>query len=185
MGRPMENVMVDLETLGQTPGCVILSIGAVGFDPSGLGKEFYAVVSTADCKKAGLFTDPDTIEWWDKQSPAAQEVRRQADDRKQSMPLKTALDGFNMFLQGFAPNTKIWGNGSDFDNAILASAYRAAGRQLGWKFWNNRCFRTVKNMAPKSIEPAREGTYHHALDDAKHQALHAIAIHDRGIAKIF
>lgn len=182
----MNDIMVDLETLGQSAGCIILSIGAVEFGPKGLGKEYYAVVSTADCKKAGLFTDPGTVEWWDKQSKEAQAVRGLAADKKTSVPLKAALDGFNLFLQtcGNQRNIKIWGNGGDFDNAIMAAAYRAAGRELGWQFWNNRCFRTIKSMKPKSIEPVRQGTYHNALDDAKHQARWAIELANAGI-KVF
>lgn len=49
------------------------------------------------------------------------------------------------------------------------------GRRAGWEFWNNRCFRTLKGMAPH-IKTERQGTYHNALDDAKTQALHAIKV---------
>ena len=46
----MRHVMIDLETLGVVPGCVVLQIGAVCFDPNGgeLGEKFgsrYARVS--------------------------------------------------------------------------------------------------------------------------------------------
>lgn len=182
----MNDIMVDLETLGQTPGCIILSIGAVEFGPKGLGKEFYAVVNVADQKKAGLTTDPSTIEWWEKQTPQARQVLAQANNKKESVSLKMALDQLQLFLQscGNLRNIKVWGNGSDFDNAILAVAHKAALREIGWAFWNNRCFRTIKGMAPKSIEPRREGTYHNALDDAKHQARWAIELAEQGI-KVF
>jgi exodeoxyribonuclease VIII len=183
----MNDIMVDLETLGQTPGCIILSIGAVQFGPKGLGKEFYAVINVADQKKAGLTTDPSTIEWWDKQSVQAREVLAQANNKKESIPLKTALDTFQLYLQecGNLRNIKIWGNGSDFDNAILAVAHKAANREIGWQFWNNRCFRTLKSMGSKATQPERQGTYHNALDDAKHQALWAIELGRIAGVKVF
>jgi len=181
----MRDIMWDLETLGQTPGCVMLSIGAVAFDEKGLGKEFYCVVNTDDCKKAGLFTEDSTQAWWDDQSPEAREVLKQAANKKSSMPLKLALDKLTEFIAsvGNPSSIRMHGNGSDFDNAILAVAYLKAGREVPWKFWNNRCHRTNKAKA-KGTEPKRQGTYHNALDDAKHQARHAIALNKAGV-KVF
>ena len=171
----MENIMVDLETLGMTPGCVILSIGAVAFDRTGLGREFYKVVNSKSCLDAGLTTDQSTVDWWSRQSDDARKVLIEAGETDTT--LGDALAEFGQFVREFGPRTvKVWGNGSDFDNAILACAYKALGRQLPWQFWNNRCFRTLKNLKT-GVEPRREGTYHNALDDAKHQARHAIALY--------
>ena len=33
----MADIMIDLETLDTTPNCVVLTIGAVIFDPKGMG----------------------------------------------------------------------------------------------------------------------------------------------------
>lgn len=43
----MNNLMIDLETMGKKPNAPIVSIGAVFFNPQSgeLGPEFYAVVS--------------------------------------------------------------------------------------------------------------------------------------------
>ena len=172
----MRDIMIDLETRGNGPGCVILSIGAVEFDAKGLGKEYYCVVNTADCKKAGLTDDPDTMEWWDKQSPAAREVLKLAESKKTSVPLKAALDGLTAFIQSCnnPASVRIHGNGASFDNAILAVAYKKALRELPWKFWNDRCHRTNKAKGARGSEPQREGVFHNALDDAKAQALAVI-----------
>jgi exodeoxyribonuclease VIII len=90
--------------------------------------------------------------------------------------LPVALDRFTDFLQpvGFK-RVKVWGNGSDFDNAILSCCYGATGREVPWDFWHNRCYRTLKALRP-GPKLVREGTYHNALDDAKSQALHAIEL---------
>jgi DNA polymerase III epsilon subunit-like protein len=69
------DVMVDLETLGTVAGCVVLSIGAVGFDMDGLDETgFHLTVNRESCEEAMLFVDPDTEAWWGRQSPVAQEI---------------------------------------------------------------------------------------------------------------
>jgi len=170
----MKNVMVDLETLGQAPGCIILSIGAVRFDETGLGDGFYAVINSLDCFDHGLTTDPSTLDWWKNQSPEAREVLEEADGG--GLPLALALAEFNEFLAPSGMSSvKVWGNGSDFDNAILGACYRAVGSSHPWAFWNNRCFRTLKALNP-NVKMDRTGTYHNALDDAITQARHAVQL---------
>ena len=180
----MKDVMVDLETLGRRAGCSILSIGAVAFDAETgkMGPEFYMVVKMDSCEKHGLHTDPDTVVWWEKQSPEAQKVLKQARAARGNKDLPKALTEFNTYLAQFGPKAvRVWGNGSDFDNAILINCYAAANLTAGWDFWNNRCYRTLKGLAP-SVKVQRGGVYHNALDDAKTQAAHALEVfkHLRG-----
>lgn len=180
----MKDVMVDLETLGRRAGCAILSIGAVAFDPltGEMGAEHYSIVKLTSCEKHGLHVDPETVAWWEKQNPEAQKVLKQARAARGNKALDKALAEFNKFLAQFGPKTvRVWGNGSDFDNAILINCYAATGLDAGWDFWNNRCYRTLKGLEP-SIKVKRGGVYHNALDDAKTQATHALEIfkHMRG-----
>ena len=166
----MNDVMLDLETLGTSPGSVILSIGAVYFDSGGLGDTFSCIIDRKTSLDVGLTTDFDTLLWWKNQSPEARKVLEDG-----GLPLPIALRSFNDFLAMGGEDVRVWGNGSDFDNVLLIAAFKAAGITLGWKFRNNRCFRTIKNLT-KVPEPVRAGTYHNALDDAKHQARWAIII---------
>lgn len=174
----MRDIMVDLETLGTTPGAVILSIGAVAFGPSGVDSPgFYEVISIEDSLAHYLFQETDTVDWWKKQSPEAQNVLRTAESLSATL-LRPALENFNDYVTSFHhPGKKIrmWGNGADFDNALLAVAYKMVGLKPAWEFYNNRCYRTIKNLAPE-IKLERVGVYHNALDDAKSQALHHINI---------
>jgi len=171
----MIDVMVDLETVGNKPGCGILSIGAVFFDAKAgeLGAEHYEVVRLSTCEAVGLVSDQSTLDWWAGQSPEARQVLTQAGKKSGNVEFTKALENFDKFL---APagrrSVRVWGNGSDFDNAILAVAYGKAGVQQGWEFWNNRCYRTLKGFVPQ-LKAVRTGTYHNALDDAKTQAVHA------------
>jgi hypothetical protein len=169
----MNQVMLDLETLGTGPGCSVLSIGAVAFDvDGGLGDEFYQVVNRASCAKHGLLEEAGTLQWWGRQNQEARKVLEDAAASK--VGLGGALEAFAGWLRGFDGNRVcVWGNGSDFDNAIVARCYAVVGTPMPWKFWNNRCFRTLKSLSP--IEAAaRTGVYHNALDDAKTQALQAV-----------
>lgn len=167
-----EDVMIDLETLGTGPGCIVLSIGAVAFNPEKkeLGPEFYQVFNTNNQWNFGLRKDADTVEWWESQTDEAREVFEQAKHGGEA--LRDGLLRFNGWLSQFdSEKVCIWGNGADFDNAILQYLYRHIGMLLPWKFWNNRCFRTLygefRDLYPK---PFRKGIYHNALDDAKFQA---------------
>ena len=171
------DVMVDLETLGTGPGCAILSIGAVAFDPQSgaIGHHFHTLVSTAACRSLGLREEVDTIAWWNRRPSEARAILAQA--AASDVTLELALEGLTAFLRshGGKPRVRVWGNGADFDNAILADLYRRLSKSLPWEFWNNRCFRTFKALA-SDCEPAREGVHHNALDDARHQAVWACRI---------
>lgn len=172
---PMVDVMVDLETLGRRAGCAVLSIGAVEFGPGGLGREFYTVINRPSQRELGLFEDESTLKWWATQSEDACRVLFEA-EQNQAVTLSAALGAFTNFLVPIGlKRVKVWGCGSDFDNAILTNLYAAVKADPPWDFWNNRCYRTLKSLIP-SEKPRREGTYHNALDDAKTQALHAIQL---------
>jgi len=171
----MKHAMIDLETLDSVPGGVILSIGAVMFDPTKtgderLGEEFYCVVNTADCVAHGLNIDPDTQAWWAKQSAEARLVLTQAQDPEQSDTLEDALEMFADFLP---KGCTVWSNGGSFDQPFLAVAYRKIGKKAPWDHWNGLCHRTIMRLCKdeKAIRPATV-LAHNALEDAKWQARH-------------
>lgn len=184
-----KHVMVDLETLGTVPGCAILSIGAVEFDPAAgtLGKEFYIVVNRASCEAALLTTSASTLEWWTRQNEEARKVLEHASNKKLSVPIKLALEKFNDWLRsvGMISKTAVYGNGADFDNAILSVAYDCVGVKSGIGSYQGRCYRTLKNLdelfgaTHAAHKATRGGTYHNALDDAKTQATHLIEVIQR------
>lgn len=170
------HVMLDLETLGQGPNSVILSIGAVAFEPdTGLVQEhcaFYATINPQSCVDLGMVMDASTVLWWMQQSD---EARAALLANGEARSINSALIDFAQWFRDHNDSAPMWGNGSDFDNVILANAYRAAHLNQPWKFRNNRCFRTLKNLHP-NIKVERQGTHHNALHDAVHQARHAVAI---------
>lgn len=164
----MNNVMLDLETLDTRSTGTILSIGAVMFDKAGLGSEFYLTIDAQSCFDAGLTVSGGTFKWWMAQKA---EARKALFDG--NVPLQNALHEFKCWLaENCERNTvKVWGNGSDFDNAMLAHAYNKLGMEIPWQFWNNRCYRTTCDILNDKARK-QEGVHHHALDDAKSQASH-------------
>ncbi len=167
MDEVKQHVMVDIETLGKGNNAVILSIGAVKFDPLGEGviDSFYVDVDPESCQALGLKLDASTVMWW--LAPEREAGRKALVDAKQ-ISLPEALYGFTDW---FGEDKPVWGNGATFDNVILTSAFQACQIEKPWKFWNDRCYRTLKSLAPH-IKLERQGTYHQALDDAISQAKH-------------
>lgn len=170
----MNNIMLDLETLGNGNKAVIAAIGAVKFDKETgeLGQEFYKIVNPKTCIDAGLIMDVDTVLWWFKQSPEARAIFMH--NASEISTLQEALAEFTDFV-GNPKTALVWGNGSNFDNVILGNAYKAIGEPQPWPYWGDRCYRTAAALTP-GIKRNRVGTYHNALDDAKTQALHLMQI---------
>ncbi len=170
----MKDVMLDLETFGTRPGCVIRSTGAVFFDGQSLGQEFYANVDRASCEKFGLTVDANTVAWWERQSAAAQ-----AQLLVDPLPLDAALWQFNVWWSAHG-GVRVWSHGANFDQPIMEPAFAAVGMQSPWSFWNSRCTRTLYDVAGVDTKKAtRGGTHHNALDDAKFQAVCAQAAYRR------
>lgn len=165
----MNHVMFDLETLGLTPGSIILSIGAVFFDPETgkMGPEFYANIDRASCEAAGLTADPKTEAWWREQSPEARE--RLYENQR---PLGQVLDEFREWLGKDCD--RLWANDPNMDEVVLAAAYRAFGVDAPWHYRSPRSCRTIYDLA--GVAANRDvGVHHDALVDSKNQA---VAVHD-------
>jgi len=172
----MQDVMIDLETLGTTPDAAILSIGAVRFDlySDRIDNEgFYSSVSIDSNTEHGRRISESTLLWWMQQSADAQAVFHEA---------KTILGGALMDLRewlGDASELRVWSNGADFDIAMLSHAFQSVlGEDTPWKFYNNRCVRTYKTLpGAKDVKFPKIGTAHRALDDAINQARQVQAIY--------
>jgi hypothetical protein len=164
------HIMIDLETLGTTPGSVVLSIGAVKFDPSDITTpldeldKFHVAITPGST--AGLTCDPQTVAWW--MHPDRDEARA-ALRKVPEADLYTALDGLTQWAQeGNTPVTAWWGNSAAFDLGILGATYKHVGMEQPWKFWEERCYRTIKGCFAVA-KSEMQGTAHSALDDAIQQ----------------
>ena len=174
----MRHIMLDLETLSLQPNATILSIGAVVMDleTGVLGDEFYCTVDPRSCQQWGLHVCADTAIWWMKQS---EEVRK-AVYEGEALTLQAALARFGMWAapsmeEEEVKNLRLWGNGAAADNVWLLQAYQATHILPPWKFWTDRCYRTLK-AAFRDVPYVEPTIKHHALEDAKAQDQHLINI---------
>ena len=71
----MNNLMLDIETLGVSMDAPLISIGAVFFEPltGKCGDEFYRVITLSSALE-NSFVDPKTLQWWMIQSDSARAV---------------------------------------------------------------------------------------------------------------
>ncbi len=173
------HVMLDLETLGTKPGSVIFAIGAVAFSfrTGEIVDRFYHPIMPSSCVHHGLVIDSDTVMWWMKQNAEARAELEKAE--LQGCSLRMILELFSEWLPRCIAGTRVWGNGSDFDNELLEAAYdlpAMKGIEMPWNpKRNNRCYKTVRALSPVKA-PDTGKPRHHALHDAERQALHLMAM---------
>ena len=213
----MTHIMLDLETWGKVPGSDIRSIGACVFDPvaglvysneshqHGNTETFYVatdnpiIYETPWTPPQGgseikpwrytykLTRDPETVQWWNDQTPEAQAAFANPVD------LRQALVKFGKWLISFdretsditdypwfqtnhqmpkSPNVKIWANDPHFDVSILDAVFRAVQLPTPWHYRSPRSMRTIVEAAGMtSADYSNYGTAHNALDDAIAQAM--------------
>jgi hypothetical protein len=178
----MQNVMVDIETLGNGPQAPMLTIAAVFFDlkTGEVGPSFYTVIDLVSELELGAKPDADTIYWWLAQSDAARAAVT-AKPRERNVDALKRLGGFIKSHCSDLDRVQVWGNGSTFDNTILRSGYQRCGVKPFWVFWNDCDVRTiVKAGLDIGFNPKKElpfvGEKHNALDDAIHQVKYVSAI---------
>lgn len=190
MDRNANNIMLDIETLDTAGTALVLSIGMARFDRErGVTDKADIVLSYEDQIESGRTIDESTLAWWAKQSEEARKVIKLCEDCETSTHETLLLLG-----DWIGKDAIMWGNGSDFDNAIVASLYNSFNLELPWKFFNNRCYRTLKAIGEQVYDtkkarttlshgqfiaawgrpPVRQGVQHNALDDAVYQAECAI-----------
>lgn len=160
----MKHMMVDLETLDTRPSTVVLSIGAVVFDPSDdVFHSQYWRCTWQDQLDAGRTVSESTIRWWLKQSDEA----RAALDGDRA-PLSIVLGELGSLYRGHGCE-RLWARGASFDISILEHAYGA--QNLPWRYNAPRDCRTFDDLLPPNFaDDIPAGVAHNALEDAIWQA---------------
>lgn len=173
------DVMVDLETLGTTPGSVVLSIGAVANDPGRGQNAFLTKIDIRDSLHAGLTVDPDTMSWWRKQDREAWLSSTNASTSNSDGAIREGLTQFAYWLAALraGPDTaatgaalRIWGDASSFDLTLLACVYRAVSLPVPWNYTEEFDYRTLRTLMD-SKKP-RSKLQHDGLSDAIAQMSH-------------
>ena len=174
------DIMLDLETLGTRPGCVILTLGAVKFDPYSLkepGPGIYFRVDVDEQTALGREVQEDTMQWWLEQ---VEDVREEALGEHDRVSLDTMYRDLNRFLVGV---DNIWAQGPLFDFAILEHLYRQMGWPTPWHYWQIRDSRTLFGVHGDPRVKGKTGL-HNALEDCVSQATAVQQVYNKlGIEK--
>ncbi len=162
------DVMLDLETLSTRPESVILTIGAVKFDPwsDDVDAEhgLYYRVNVDEQLALGRHVQEETVQWWGRQ-PA--EVFEEAMGEHDRVSVETMCADLNRFLVGV---NSIWCQGPAFDIVILENLYRQLVKPTPWQFWQIRDSRTLFGVHGDPRDKERKAA-HNALMDCYYQAI--------------
>lgn len=165
------DIMIDLETLNTTPDCVVLTIGAVRFDPKGTGIVEKLELRPTIEDQTEIYNrsiSEDTLRWWSEQNPAALEEAFSEDGRQS---FKDCME----ILYKFCWNRRaVWSNGAPFDLVVMEHAWRQTSDKpnpIPWPFWSMRDTRTLYEIAGVSLRDGNFVTSHKAVDDAERQAI--------------
>ena len=160
------DVMLDIETLSQHPDSVILTIGAVKFDPyteGSLGDALYIRPDVDEQLERGRTYSEDTIEWWGTQPD---DVREEALGTEGRISVEETQRQLNKFLVGA---NNIWTQGPVFDICIIENLYRQYGWPIPWNFWQISDSRTLFKVHGDPRDKNR-ASLHNALEDCVSQA---------------
>lgn len=158
--------MLDLETLATSPNSVILTFGAVKFNPFELEQVFdtgiYFRLDVDEQIALGRHVDPGTVEWWGRQSD---EIREEALGEHDRIGLEKFTTELNRFVAGA---DRIWAQGPVFDIVILENLYRQLNKPTPWPYYTIRDSRTLLKALGDSR--TQGPMLHNALADCVSQA---------------
>lgn len=177
-----KHAMIDIESMGLTPGCPVLTIGLVWFDPENNGwspayEGFYAkldFLEVVENYKEGLTAG--TLQWWLGQSD---EARAELTTSEGAMGVKEGLQALASHIHDTSEQSNlrdvyVWGNSNKFDLGLLEFMFDKEGIEVPWNYARDMNCRTIVWLAKVLLGLKRPdmlaGTAHNALDDARHQA---------------
>lgn len=171
----IKHIMIDIETLSTAKNAVVLSIGAVLFDPKS-GKildEFYKELRLSD--QANRKVDVSTVQWWIGQ--VAQHPERASLFLQELYDNKCTARNALLLLRDFIGSHRVadhdlcvWACDPDFDLDILATLYAEYGLNVPWKYYEPKSVRTVRMLGKELGLPKLDDTKtHNALEDCIRQ----------------
>lgn len=171
-------MMLDLETLGTRPGCVVYQISAVMFrwpecepppvkDAGCAPGRLTMWPDVGEQLEIGLLKDPETMRWWESKGGLPHR------GEGVQTPAIDAAEKLIVWCYRYRPEA-VWMWGADFDGPVLASFFQACGfDRLPWEYWRARDARTVWRMAfareDDGVERSRYDGPHCAEADACNQ----------------
>jgi hypothetical protein len=160
------DIMLDIETLATSPDSVILTFGAVKFNPfdenQNLDNGLYFRINVDEQIALGRHVDDGTVAWWGTQNA---EVREEALGEHDRIGLEDFTKQLNKFIVGA---DRIWAQGPVFDIVILENLYRQLRKPTPWPYYVIRDSRTLLKALGDTRQPGV--LLHNALADCVSQA---------------
>ena len=157
--------MIDLETLSTRPDAVILSVGAIKFDPYSSAEPHDPLLFKVDVDsqtEMGRHVMEDTLNWWATQP---EHIREDALGESDRITLDETIKEINRWSVGVEV---FWCQGPLFDYAILQNLYAQLDRPVPWQYWAIRDSRTLFSLY-RETDVAKVDA-HNALADCDYQA---------------
>jgi hypothetical protein len=163
----MKDLFLDIEALGRRPGCAIIQLAAVVFDPATgeTADEFEAYIQPEEGDP--WHVELATLEWHREQGtfPHAPEILEAA------FAAGDAIDAFTDWIidvRDRHPIEDVWSWGSTYDFPMLDPYWDryAMGGQAPWNYWNPSDARGFWKLAFPGIKHGPRP--HHALEDCRH-----------------
>lgn len=180
----MNNIMLDVETMGRHEDAAVVAIGAVFFDEhtGQLGPEFYRAIHLATSVNLGFKMEAATVLFWLGQP---EEARRAI--LFNAVHVSDAFEDFVCWVKANGPKEKtdlrMWGCSPSFDCTKVEAHLTALNLEVPWLYWAERDYRTIRDRNKQVPLDERTGL-HNALEDAKFQAKHLCKIRHWHVNKI-
>lgn len=169
MKTQLRDIMLDFETMATSQDTKILSVGLVKFNlqTGEIGKDLYCRFDIN--RGANRFRYEDhapggTMEWWGRQDAGV---------RKEAFSGQMNINHFvtKLLPEFLPPGARMYGNGANFDVAILDNLHAQLRLPTPYKFWNVLDVRTFVEIGKGIEEKGRlpEGIAHHPIYDCKFQ----------------
>ena len=164
------DLMLDTETLGNTPNSVLLQIGACYFNryTGEIGETFLMNVDLKSSLRHGFEIVPETFYWW----------LGQSDDARKSIlesPLCSVENALNFFNTFAKKASSVWSH-KDFDFVIVMNHLRVLNYNPSFRFSVGKDIRTLTDLGNHDwakYEKDREQA-HNALEDCKYQVKYCV-----------
>ncbi len=161
------DLMIDIETAGNTSRASMLQLAGVYFDrmTGELGDEFCMNVDEQSCVDLGFHSDKSTREWWATQD---QDILKAITEN--AHPVINVIQEFNDFLKRGTP---VWSHAT-FDFVIVNNYFNSIDIS-GMPFRSARDIRTLVDLSGIDLSAYDwSGKTHNALDDCKFQIKYCV-----------
>ena len=181
-------MFLDIETLGTKVTSQVLSIGVVVGDLS-TGEVLDRIqINLSVAEQSNRTVDAATVHFWHEVRFANQKVWY-LNTKNSITDLVSGLNQLDDFMLKWS-GSSVWGNGPEFDQAIVKHLYEQYGKTIPWEFRDNQSVRTMVLLGRLiGIDPkydtalSRNLLKHVAVDDAELEFIYCSIIYRKLLSR--